>query len=386
MKFALVSHVLPPGWSGQAMVLYRLLSGLEPETYCLLSRESYDGAEGFSKKLPTRYYRLKPEFLTRGGRLSRWRERLGVLTGLAGRAVRIARIARRERCDAIVACTGNLLDLPAAYLASRALRVRYYPYLFDDYVEQWVGERKRWLAGRLAPYLLRGAAGVIVPNEFMRAEVRRRYGVAATIVRNPCDLAAYESLELAEPAFAGEEVRIVYTGAVYEANYDAFRNLAAALGRLDAPARVHIYTAQPQEVLTAAGIAGPVAVHPHVPVSEAPRIQGEAHLLFLPLAFESPYPRVIRTSAPGKMGEYLAAGRPILVHAPTDSFVAWYFREHGCGLVVSEREPQRLAAALASLLADPVKRSELAARARERAEADFDAAQARAAFLDVVGG
>jgi glycosyltransferase involved in cell wall biosynthesis len=385
VKFALVSHVLPPGWSGQAMVLYRLLSGLDADTYCLLSRESYDDAEGFSSKLPARYHRLRREFLTGGG-LGRLREGVGVVPGLVARALEIARIARREGCEAIVACTGNLLDLPAGYLASRLLRVRYFPYLFDDYTEQWMGARKRWLARRLERPTLRGATRVIVPNEFMRDEVARRHGVEAAIVRNPCDLAAYEGLDAVEPDFGGGEIRVVYTGAVYEANFDAFKRLLEALGRLDAPARVHVHTAQSAAELAEAGIGGPIVVHPHAPIGETPRIQREAHVLFLPLALDSPYPHVIRTAAPGKMGEYLAAGRPILVHAPDDSFVAWYFREHDCGVVVSERDPAALARALADLVSDPERRSELASRARQRAEADFDVAQARAAFLATLRG
>ena len=42
-KTAIVSHVLPPSPSGQAVVLYRLLEGMPPDRYCLISRERYEG-------------------------------------------------------------------------------------------------------------------------------------------------------------------------------------------------------------------------------------------------------------------------------------------------------------------------------------------------------
>jgi glycosyltransferase involved in cell wall biosynthesis len=84
------------------------------------------------------------------------------------------------------------------------------------------------------------------------------------------------------------------------------------------------------------------------------------------------------------MGEFLAARRPVLVHAPPDSFISWYFRRHECGVVVDEDDPAPLARALDSLLRDAALGEGLAARARERAEADFSLTQARARFAEVL--
>src|SRR5205823_2319116 len=103
-----------------------------------------------------------------------------------------------------------------------------------------------------------------------------------------CDVESYN----AAPDYnGGDEKRIVYTGAVYEAHYDAFRNLVRAielLGREDV--RLHLYTAQTPGELAEVGIKGPVVVHGHVAASAVPAIQKQADVLFLPLAFDSPYP------------------------------------------------------------------------------------------------
>src|ERR1051325_4943549 len=115
MKFALVSHVLPPMWSGQSVMLYRLLCDLSPSQYCLISSadcESY-AVEGMPT-LPGNYYRLPPEFrISRGHRfgLKYVRESVNALTGIAIRGRRIAQIIKREKCDAVVACSGDLFDL-----------------------------------------------------------------------------------------------------------------------------------------------------------------------------------------------------------------------------------------------------------------------------------
>jgi glycosyltransferase involved in cell wall biosynthesis len=74
-----------------------------------------------------------------------------------------------------------------------------------------------------------------------------------------------------------------------------------------------------------------------------------------------------------------------VVHAPAKSFVARYFREHDCGLVVSDREPAALAGALDRLRRDESLRARLSANAWRRAREDFDLAKARAAFTELLG-
>jgi glycosyltransferase involved in cell wall biosynthesis len=296
----------------------------------------------------------------------------------------VARILREEDCDCLVACTGDLLDLPAGYAASRQARIRFAAYLFDDYEHQWIDRRARSHAERWAPTILRNASVVLVPNEFLQEEYYSRYGIRPAVVRNPSGLLATADV----PPWPREpgRVRIVYTGAVYQAHYDAFRNLVAAIrlshrGELE----LHIYTAQPFEELRREGILGPVVYHRHVDLADAEATQRQADILFLPLAFTSPYPAsIVRTSAPGKMGEYLASGRPVLVHAPPDSFVSWYFRHHMCGTVVDQDDPSALMEALCRMTDDEALRQTLARKGLERAREDFDPGKNLSRFLAAI--
>ena len=132
-------------------------------------------------------------------------------------------------------------------------------------------------------------------------------------------------------------------------------------------------------------MGGTIVFHGHLPASAVPRVQQEADVLFLALAFDSPYLDIVRTSAPAKMGEYLAAGRPILAHAPSDSFVSRYVRRHGCGVVVAESDPAALAGALNELLTDAALRERICAAARQCAYDDFHPDQARRALAKLVG-
>jgi glycosyltransferase involved in cell wall biosynthesis len=386
-KVALVSHVLPPSWSGQAMALQRIYSGAEPDRYYLISRQRYavdDQRLEEALRLPAKYYHLPSEpQLPTGQRFG-----VGRLTAAINpwiqtfsRARTITTILRRENCDAVVACSGDLSDPPAAYLASRRADIPFYLHAFDDYSFQWVARRMRAYAQRAERIIMRGAAGVIVPNEFLGEEYAQRYGIEPTLVHNPSHATGEEEKPAASwPSRAGE-IRIVYTGAVYHAHHDAFRNLIAALELLGRSAiRVHIYTAQSPDELEKENIRGPVTVDEHLTQSQTRAAQRQADILFLPLAFDSPIQEVVRTSAPGKMGEYLASGKPVLVHAPAGSFVSWYFREHGCGVVVDENRPEALLEGIRSIIKDQSLRKRMVEKAWLASKRDFSLPAVRTAY------
>ena len=391
MKFALISHVMPPSGSGQSVMLARLLGGLDPAEYCLISAGTPVAGDAFSQSLPGRYYQLPHQtFVNRGFRygLKFVREAINFLLGIRARGRRIAEIVEREKCSAIVACSGDVQDLPAAWLASRRTRVPFYAYYFDYYSHQFVAPEKRVLARLVEPLFIRRAVGVITTNEILTDDLRRRYGVDSTVLHLPCDLEEYERL-VSDCAENGEsrsdEIRIVYTGAIYDAHFNAFRNLLRAIETLRGKdIKVHIYAAQDPAELAANGIEGPVVLHNHRPNSEMPCVQRRADILFLALAFNSPYPAIVRTAAPSKLAEYLASGRPILCHAPPDSFISWYFRKYECGVVVDEDDPARLADGIELILGDAQLCQRLIANAYERARTDFSISASRAAFAQLL--
>ena len=380
-KFAVLSHVLPPSPSGQAVVLDRILSGVNHEDYCLLTRENTGPDMVNSFSLQARYYILPPELVLNCPNifgLEHIRSIANILVRILTRKKNILNILRREDTTAIVACTGDLADIPAAFLASRTAHIPFFAYIFDDYVFQWTGNY-RLFAQLVAPFIFKHSAGIIGPNEFICEEYRRRYDVNSTLVRNPCDKNELEKEPYQQwPAERGK-IKIVYTGAVYHANYDCFRNLIQAMESLsEYNLELHISTAQTQEQLETQGIQSKqVFIHSHVPYSDILEQQRKADILFLPLAFESPIPEVIRTSAPGKLGEYLASGRPVLAHVPSDSFVAYYFNKHQCGWVADQNDSLELAREIEKLIVNPEFRSKVTQNARQQARLDYSPELAR---------
>lgn len=386
-KFAVVSHILPPSPSGQAMVLRQLLDKISSDKYCLLSRENYEDEPALSSA--NRYWlKPAPRLPEIGPRLfSAIIAAINVLICLFFRARQIERIIRKEDIKLLIACSGDLYDIPAAALASRWVGIPFVPYFFDDYLYQWVGYNRK-LASILERLSFRHVHRAIVPNEYLQQEYLFRYDIACTIIRNPCILSDVKQLDQVKGEFDPDEVAIVYTGAIYHAHYDAFRNMVAAIGGLKRNnVRLHIYTSQPVSELLENGIRGPMVVyHEHIIPTEVPKILRQATILFLPLAFETAIPEVIKTSAPGKAGEYLAVGRPIIVHAPDDSFISWYFRVNNCGVVVGKNDPTLLKAEVARVLDDPELQKSLSIAARQSAEKDFDLESISADFVEFISG
>ena len=265
-KIGILSHVLPPSPSGQAMVLAALLEFLRPADYCLISQEAHPSLTHAAS-----YYRL----VLRRREISRWLQRLPKINPEKGTrlhrvlrpllrayhnlqrrgtlrsdhsaiveayAAQIETIIRRESCDLIVACTGDLYNLPAACMVSQRTAIGLIPYIFDDYGYQWTDDNRAF-ALEWEPRILKAARTRIVTNEAMARAYQQRYGVTSVIVRNPTVLPDLAALDRAPRTLDSGTFNIVYTGSVYSAHYDAFRCLIAALDQLARPeVRLHVFT------------------------------------------------------------------------------------------------------------------------------------------------
>jgi glycosyltransferase involved in cell wall biosynthesis len=298
------------------------------------------------------------------------------------RAWRIARIASHEQCATLVGATGDVIDLPAVYLASLLTGIPFVPYFFDDYVYQWRDQTSRSFATYFAPLILANSANVVVTNEFLKEELYRRYKTNAIIVSNPSDN-NFQRTRFRRPS--GEK-HIVYTGAINDANFSAFHRMIAALNQLSLPdLKFHLHTAESQDCLRSRGVEGSmVEYHAHTCPDEVPKVLESGDILFLPLSFNSAVRETVRTSVPGRMADYLASGTPILAFVPPGSFVRWYLEKWACGLVVTENSSDLLARAISRLIGDAELRALLGRNAKERARADFDSDLARHNFIRAI--
>lgn len=388
-RLAVVSTAVPPSASGQALVLQRLFADSGRET--VFFSDSL-GAEDLAREARLGHYvrTAKPTFqflpLNRLGPLTGTNNFLGLVRSILRRAREIELALRDAPPEVIVGCSGDPFDLTASYRAAARLGVAFVAYLFDDPVFQWPPGIYRRLARTFEPHWANAASAVICPNEVLAEDVvARNPRVRPVIVRNPMDDSLYDLRTGVRASLpVGQPVRVVYTGSVYHAQGDAFANLVTAMAEMPGRFHLHVYTSQPQASLEANGVVGPhVTRHDHLDGPAVAAVQQNADILFLPLAFHSSIQEVLRSSAPGKTGEYLAAGKPVLAHAPADSFISMFFRAHEAGHVIDQPSPASLADALQALSEDEGMRQRYVDNARIAAHG-FTQAESRRRFWEVI--
>ena len=370
---ALVYVYAPPTRGGTAVVLHRLLAGLgrhtvEVVTDLALRPAVAAGGEGVLDARYRWFARLRPGRLAALPLVPELVEWLNLpLALVAGvRAGVAARAARAERV--LTALDGGFSNVAAA-LAARIARLPRTVLIFDLWEENAYRRVERLLARALERRLLRGADSVVVFCEETAEHLRRKHGVDPHVLAIPI-----VPPPAVDGAGTGGDVReVLVAGAVYWAQEDAVRRLLRAVPRVPG-ARVTMIGDEAS--LRARGLHAD-RYEPQLPADEFAARVARAGVLFLGLSHDSPHPEVIRTATPARLMEYMASGRPLLVHAPRGSHAAEYARREDFATVVDVPDDDALARGLRELLEDPERAAARAARARRLALERHDVAAVR---------
>ncbi len=384
-KFALISHVLPPNWSGQSIILGRLLRDVDPESYVLISSSKIDNKhKSTENELLGRYYFLTSFFANTNFSTHHGFRILLVPFELIIRTIQMIRIIRLEHCNCIVACTGDILDIPCAYFAGLLTNRKLIPYYFDDYVFQWSNPLARNFARIFEKIIFYRTSQVIVPNEFMKETIDKRHNIKSTIIRNsmPIEIDKVESNKNSRE----DKKLIVFTGAIYQTNITALLTLFVAIEYIkDYKVEINIFTAQSVEKILRKQIEGDkIKIHSFASSAEIIIEQKSADILFIPFSFDSVLSEVIRTSSPGKLADYLESGVPILAFVPPNTYVAWFLKKYDCGYVVDINNPLELAKGIIELFAKEELRNKLIKNAMSIATSEFNTKKAYITFIGLL--
>jgi glycosyltransferase involved in cell wall biosynthesis len=230
--------------------------------------------------------------------------------------------------------------------------------------------------------MIRAASCVWAISSQMAEELHTRFGIQARVLSSSVELERYSNG--GSRRYNDEGVfRILYTGAIYGAQADAIRNVLSALQSIQYPSiSLVVYSQQSSNELARVGLTGKgLVVNKPVPVEQIPDILLSADALLLPFSFEHEQRNVVSTSLPTKLGDYLASGVPVLVHAPPYTTVARLARSEGWGLVVDDQCVESLTRALNQLASNQSLRQQLRARALEVAQERHNSRKSRAEFI-----
>lgn len=362
-------NCFPPVLVGPAVLLGNLFRRFSGD-YCVLMNlieEEYRLSDN-SFWLPCKYYYTKFPKSYRGWR--GFRSLCGELSRVLQSTKKGLEIIKREEIKNILLIPGYLEAL-SGLLLHWITRKRLIVYLFDIYyIPNRFGPGWSTLLIRLIePVLLRSANTVIVTGEPTQKYYKNKYNVDSIILPHSVDLCKYEAYHPANCPKNNGEIKILFTGEVSVAQLDSILNLVTVANTYKELKATFIIAANaPKKMIESFGITGSRVIITNADRDSIPTLQQSADILFLPLSFTWKSPEIIRTASPSKMPEYLAAGRPILVHAPDYSYVSNYAREEGFGLVVDQLDSGLLRQAILDLKHDGELCHRLVTKAQEVAK------------------
>lgn len=337
-----IGSCFPPRIGGSAVIMRELLTRFDSSSYTVVTMsKAHDSSDCASSDNVIR--------VLSSGRLP-WR-----LQGL-WRTMQIPWAVRKLQKEVVRrnvrVIVGVYPDREFLSLAQKVAKITKIPlvvYLHDTIAEGLSHTFWRWSAVKLQKDVFTEASSILVMSDGMVDLYRRKYGVVSRALPHiyaetiPDQIPPVATLK---QAFWG--------GAVYGINSASLRRISDVLSARSIP--FLLATNASVQNLATVGICGNGIKVEYIgdrkKYLDTVCAQG---ILVLALSWpdeSSMHEDELSTIFPTKTPEYLASGRPILVHCPKEYFLARFFAEHKCGLVVSDRSPDSLAAACQQLLKD----------------------------------
>ncbi|WP_376099307.1 glycosyltransferase family 4 protein [Roseomonas sp. CCTCC AB2023176] len=317
-------------------------------------------------------------------------------------AIAATHLALREGPDVVLASSTPLTVALPALAARRLARIPFVFEIRDPWPELPRALSEAWPDGavpgpvlramdRLADAACRHAAAVVALTEGM-AETAVAHGADPArvhVVPNGCDLGLFgPQIPSWRPAMAQSwEMLATYAGAHGRANgLDALLDAAAAL-RDRGERRVRIVLVgeggeKPRLVVEARrrGLENVTFLDPLPKPAIAALLAGSG----VALHCLAPIPGFAEWTAPNKLMDGLAAGRPVVTNVPGRA--ARIVEDGPSGIAVPPGDAGALAAALAGLAADPARRAAMGRAARAQAVTRWDRRLQAARLCRVVEG
>jgi len=294
------------------------------------------------------------------------------------------RVAGQKGSELIVAFSDYGPALISSYLLHKKTKLPLYLFMFDLYKGNFFPFPGALLAGIFEPKLFSVAEKIVVTNEGTKEFYVRRYGAWVSdkivVIHNAAFGGAYDAL--ASEYDPKPPYTILFTGRIYWPQIGALKNLVKAVEAMNDPEiKLKFYCPNPKEYLQRIGLDSPKIEWSVAAPKEMPAIQSKADILFLPLSWGTKSQMIIDTATPGKLTDYLAAGRPMLVHAPASSTLVAYARKRMFATIVDTENIQALQNAIRSILNNVAASRKMIQNARSTFNENHEATSNAKRFL-----
>ena len=246
-----------------------------------------------------------------------------------------SRLVENWRPDVLYASALPYTSLLIAHLMAKRHNLPWVGELRDlwvDFHRYHIGRIRKHIERRLEKRVLSSATGLVTVSEPMAELLHKKYCKPTAVVLNGYDPEDY--LPRTAPASGGSELRLVYTGMVYESHHNP-RMLFEALSQLGEEAKqVRVdfygrYLGNVQRLALQYAVGHLVSINSHIPYKDSLKVQQEADVLVLFL-WTDPKERGVYS---GKLFEYIGARRPILAIGGTRTVASDLITERELGAV-----------------------------------------------------
>jgi len=351
-RILISTQSFPPMTGGTPVILYELLRHLPREAFIAVHGTSdpfsMAGEDlGIERKMVL--FAGSPKWTLRLRR--RW-------PGLYTRMIRpqIERLAKEHKVQRIYAHFPSPCFMIAAWQVAEKLNLPLTVY-FDILWEESDRAAGAPLARKYEKRIVQRADSRFAITEFAAEHLSRKHDVPFELIPHTIDVGNLPTG--LRPLPAGAEPVVHFSGGIYpRMNQDAIARLVEAAGLSRHRPSLDLCTP-----CLPRGLDRQRLKTRYLSRDGLMAAQSQSDILYLPQAFESGRPVMIRHNFPTKTMEYLRSGRPILVHSPADSYLTWLARREGFALVVDRPDVRELADAVDRLIED----QELQGRLVERA-------------------
>ncbi|GEM_PF-1258507 len=387
-QMVLVSSYFPPVVGGTSTVLHNLVSQLNSEKVSIVTEYRDLPADAPRTQVPKVlkiYQTAIPSVLFKKiPYIWRWERFLRFALVFRVRDLTLQAV-KESNAKFILGVYPNWPFLIGAYLAHRKSGIPLLTYHMDIPVRRSaMAAFEGFFIETYEEKILRSAKERLIVSEGYAQDFRHRFGLNSILLPHSIDLKEIQRRmgELHGPPENGS-TRIVHTGIV-EGQREGLLRIAETLHQNpDLDAKLILSTPTPKDRLLNQGFDLPCVEILSLPHDKVLDLQASAHILVTVLPFFHKTKEGALTGYPTKLVEYLATGRPILIHAPAWTHLCQHARRHGYASIVDGVCKNSIADAVRKIKKDNDHRLTITQKAAEQAS-HFDIKIVTRKFLQMI--
>lgn len=361
-KLLVISGYAPPSNSGSGLMMYNILSQFPKNSLVILTSDNNQNTELQKYRLDAPYYYYGNNLLSLKFNENKksYLQKLKMViknfppTKLVAQIIlffylpfKITRlglkITKKEKIKSLLGYSDFGPNLLATYLLHKITKLPFSIHFYDMYQGNKMPILFKLLSKYLEPKIFAKAEKIFVMCDELKEYYEDKYHKKTEIIYNSIFIQQNE-LNAITTKSPNNFFDIIYLGSIYWAQENAVLNIVKAIEKINnIPIRLFLYTPHSEKYLNSIGInkSNKIFFSSCLP-EQVQEVFKNADLLYLGLSFTSKYTKLINTSSPGKLCDYLVSARPILIHSPKKSFLTKYATLYNFAYVVDENDITKL--------------------------------------------